>query len=121
MADSKRRGSATKSRKPATRAAGKPEPRARSETASQNGMSAIDAVQSARRHLTQLLGRPVEAVLGVDRDHGNWVVVAQVVELERIPNTMDVLGDYEAVLDKHGEVVACRRTNRYRRGQVDGG
>jgi hypothetical protein len=32
---------------------------------------------------------------------------------------MDVLGDYEAVLDKDGEVVVCHRTRRYRRSQVD--
>jgi hypothetical protein len=85
------------------------------------GMSAMDAVRSARENIGELLGRPVESVLGVDRDHGNWVVTAQVVELERVPNTMDVLADYEAVLDKHGEVVGCRRTHRYRRGQVDEG
>jgi hypothetical protein len=82
-------------------------------------MSAIEAAQAARRHLAELLGRPVEGVLGVERDHANWVVTAQVVELERIPNTMDVLGDYEAVLDKDGEVVVCHRTRRYRRSQVD--
>ena len=94
----------------------------RRQTASRaQGMSAMEAARAARRHIAELLGRPVEGVLGVDRDHGNWLVTAQVVELERIPNTMDVLGDYEAVLDKDGEVVVCRRTHRYRRGQVDEG
>jgi len=88
---------------------------------SRGSLSAIEAVRSARRSLAELLGRPVEGVLGVDRDHGNWIVTAQVVELERVPNTMDVLGDYEAVLDKNGEVVGYHRTHRYRRGQVDEG
>ena len=84
-------------------------------------MSAVEAVQQARAHLATLLGRPVEAVSGVDRDHGNWIITAQVVELARIPNTTDVLGDYEAILDKKGEVLRYRRTRRYHRGQTDGG
>ena len=84
-------------------------------------MSALEAVEQAREHLAALLGRPVEAVSGVDRDHGNWIITVQVVELARIPNTTDVLGDYEAILDKNGEVVRYRRTRRYHRGQTDGG
>jgi hypothetical protein len=81
----------------------------------------VQAAQLAREQLSGLLGRQVEAVLGVDSDHGNWVVTAQVVELERIPNTTDVLGEYEAILDKRGELVRYTRTQRYQRGHVDGG
>jgi hypothetical protein len=46
-------------------------------------------------------------------------VTAQVVELERIPMTTDVLGEYEAVLDRHGEVLSYRKTRRYHRGHTD--
>jgi hypothetical protein len=81
----------------------------------------MDAASRARAQLSGLLGRPVESVLGVDRDHGNWVVTAQVVELERVPNTTDVLGEYEAILDKRGEVLRYRRTRRYHRAHVDNG
>jgi hypothetical protein len=84
-------------------------------------LSAIEAVKEARARLAELLGRQVESVLGVDRDHGNWIVIAQVVELSRIPNTTDVLGEYEAVLDRNGEIVRYRRTHRYHRAQVDDG
>src|SRR3954454_841280 len=89
---------------------------------SRNGasrMSALDAAGAAREQLAALLGRPVEAVLGVDRDGGDWVVKAQVLELARVPNTTDVLGEYEAVIDRRGDVVRYARTHRYHRGQVD--
>jgi hypothetical protein len=86
----------------------------------QNGLSASDAVSRAREALSELIGRPVEGVLGIDRDHGNWVATVQVVELARIPNTTDVLGDYETVLDAKGNVVRYHRKRRYHRGQVDG-
>jgi hypothetical protein len=82
-------------------------------------MSALETAQAAREHLAALLGRPVEAVLGIDRDSGNWVVKVQVVELARIPNTTDVLGEYEAVIDRRGDVLRYSRTGRYHRGQVD--
>jgi len=82
-------------------------------------MTALEAAQAAREALAELLGRPVEAVLGLDRDGRSWVVRAQVLELARVPNTTDVLGKYEAVLDTHGDVVRYSRTSRYQRGQVD--
>ena len=93
----------------------------RPESGGRNGLSASDVVVRARAALSELLGMPVEGVLGVDRDHGNWVATVQAVELARIPNTTDVLGEYEAVLDKDGELVRYHRTRRYTRGQVDGG
>jgi hypothetical protein len=93
----------------------------RSAASSSNGLSAADVVAHARGELSELLGRPVEGVLGIERDHGNWLATVQVVELSRIPNTTDVLGEYEAVLDRNGELVSYHRTRRYQRGQVDVG
>jgi hypothetical protein len=93
----------------------------RSSSSNNGAMSTLDVVSRAREQLQALLGRPVEAVLGIDRDRGSWIVTAQVVELSRIPNTTDVLGEYEAVLDRRGDVASYRRTHRYHRGQTDGG
>lgn len=98
----------------------------RKETASRtegsrNGITAPDAVSRARGALGALLGLPVEGVLGIDRDGANWVATVQVLELARIPNTTDVIGEYETVLDGHGEVIRYHRTRRYHRGQVEGG
>ncbi len=80
----------------------------------------MEAVRAVREQLPALLGRDVEAVLGAERDGGDWLVKAQVVELARIPNTTDVLGEYEVAIDRGGELVRYSRTRRYPRGQVDG-
>src|SRR5437764_8167389 len=40
-------------------------------------LSAIEAVQAVREHVPELLGRPLEGVLAVDRDHGRSIVPAQ--------------------------------------------
>jgi hypothetical protein len=88
--------------------------------ARRNGLSGREAIEHVRRDLPQLLGRPIEAVLGLERDDDNsWKVTVQVVELSRIPSTTDVLGSYEVALDERGEVVGYRRNRRYHRNQTD--
>ena len=84
---------------------------------SQNGRSPREIVRGAAEQLQELIGRPVEAVLGIEKDGREWAVSVEVLELERVPNTTDVLGRYEVVLDREGEVVSAKRTRRYLRSQ----
>jgi hypothetical protein len=83
-------------------------------------LSAREAVQYVREDFPVLLGRPLESVLGVERgEDSGWLVMVQVVELERIPRSTDVLGAYAVELDNDGELVGYRRHRRYNRGQPD--
>ena len=84
-------------------------------------ISGREAIQQAREQLEEMMGRPVEAVLGMERDEHGWMVTVQVVELARIPNSTDVLGSYAVSVDDDGEVVGYRRTRRYHRSQADEG
>ena len=68
-----------------------------------------------------LNGRPVEGVLGLERQDDGWVVMLEVLELRRVPNSTDVLGSYEVTLDESGELEQYRRTRRYHRSQVEEG
>ena len=87
---------------------------------SNNSLTGRQAVHEAREQLFELIGRPVEQVLAMERsDDGEWQVLVQVVELERIPNSTDVLGAYRVTLDGDGEVVGYRRVRRYVRSQAD--
>jgi hypothetical protein len=86
--------------------------------ASSRRLSAGDAIERVREELPNLLGAPVESILGVERDDGGWKVSAQIVELSRIPYTMDVLGVYAVSLDSDGQLEGYRRERRYSRGQV---
>jgi gas vesicle protein GvpO len=82
--------------------------------------SGRDAVARVRRELPELLGRPIESVLGFERSEDDgWHVTVQVVELSRIPHTTDVLGCYAVTLDEDCELVGYRRTRRYHRNQAD--
>ena len=83
-------------------------------------LSAREAIKSVREQLPELMGKPVEAILGVERDDDDqWQVTAQIVELARIPNSTDVLGVYAVTLDGDGELAGYRRVRRYNRSQAD--
>jgi Gas vesicle synthesis protein GvpO len=93
----------------------------RRQNSNSNGsLSASEAIKRVRRELPQLLGRPIESVLGVQRDEDDgWKVTVQVVELSRIPTTTDVLGSYAVTLDRSGELIGYSRSRRYHRNQAD--
>jgi hypothetical protein len=88
---------------------------------SSNGhVSAARVARHAREQMRELTGQPVEGVLAVRRaDEGGWEVTVQVLELQRVPSSTDVLGAYLLALDESGEVTEYRRTRRYYRNQVE--
>jgi hypothetical protein len=87
---------------------------------SNSKLSGPEAIKRARESAAEMLGRPVESVLGLEPDDSNgWKVTVEVVELERIPRSTDVLGAYVMSLDKSGDLTAARRERRYYRNQAD--
>jgi Gas vesicle synthesis protein GvpO len=78
-----------------------------------------EIARSARRQVAELTGRPPEAVLGVERDDGGWKVEVETLELERVPNSTDLLACYILKIDDDGDVVEYRRGRKYMRGQAD--
>jgi hypothetical protein len=66
----------------------------------------------------QLIGRPIESVTGMEKNGSEWTVTLEVLELERVPNTTDVLGKYEVTLDKNGDLTGVQRTRRYNRAEA---
>jgi hypothetical protein len=87
---------------------------------SRGRLSARDAAQRVREDLPELLGRPVESILGIKRtDDDGWEATAAVVELSRIPNSTDVIGAYRVTLAGNGELEAYERVRRYNRSQAD--
>lgn len=84
------------------------------------GLTGPEAVQRVRSELPQLLGRPIEAVLGLERDDDDgWRLTVSVVELARIPHSTDVLGAYAVTIDRDGELTGYRRQRRYHRNQAE--
>ena len=64
----------------------------RSRSSDASKLSARDAIQQVREELPQLMGKPVEAILGVHHDDDHWEVTAQIVEPARIPDSRTCWG-----------------------------
>jgi hypothetical protein len=81
--------------------------------------SGAQAISYARQYLEDVIGARAESVSGLSRTEGGWKVTLDVVELERVPRSTDVLASYEVELDENGDLVGYRRMSRFFRNQVD--
>ena len=87
---------------------------------SRDGISAGEAIRSAREVIGELTGKEPEGISAINRSgEGGWTVSLDVLELSRIPASTDLLATYEVALDSDGGLIDMERTRRYTRNQVD--
>jgi Gas vesicle synthesis protein GvpO len=82
-------------------------------------LGGMEAARRAVNDVLELTGRQPEHVVSVAKQDDSWHIGLEVVELQRIPESADVLAVYEVTLDAHGELVTCRRGRRYLRGGTE--
>ena len=107
--------------KSASSARERPKASSRLESGSQDAtgkrISAVRAVKKAIEQFGTLTGRPPESVVGTRWKDDHWSVRLEVVESRRIPDSADLLAEYEVELDADGELMAYDRKDRYVRGR----
>jgi hypothetical protein len=81
-------------------------------TLSQLGQRALDELEA-------LVGCPAEGVTAIRPVDDGWTAMVDVLEVERVPETTDVLASYEVSFDADGQVTGYRRTRRFLRSQVE--
>jgi hypothetical protein len=81
-------------------------------------MEPSKVAQRAKEHLTALTGLDALTVSALDKVEAGWSVTVEMLELKKIPDSHDVLGSYECVVDNMGELLSYKRTLRYRRSDV---
>ncbi|HJV15588.1 MAG TPA: gas vesicle protein GvpO [Propionibacteriaceae bacterium] len=86
----------------------------------QDQQGGVQLAQQAMNTLAELVGCPAEGITGIRRNDDGWVVEVEVLEVERVPETSDVLASYEVEIDQDGEIVEFRRLRRYLRTQTEG-
>jgi hypothetical protein len=80
-----------------------------------------ELIGEAKRQVHELTGLKVETVSGFDRDGDGWRIFVEALELQRVPETMDVLGTYEVVLSDDGDLQGLKRRRRYHRAAIENG
>jgi hypothetical protein len=90
-----------------------------SDGGSNGKLSARDLTLAAKATVTDLTGQETETVSALQSDGENWLVTVEVCELERVPNTTDVMASYVVELDDAGGLLGYRRERRYLRGEAE--
>jgi len=81
-------------------------------------MPATEIAARAKDQLSALTGLKASTVSSLSHDEKGWHIVADMIELKRIPEASDVLATYEVNLDEHGDLLSYQRTRRYTRDQI---
>lgn len=80
-----------------------------------------ELTRAAKEVVEDLTGYAPEAVTGLQWDGESWLVTVDVLELERVPSTTDLLATYVVQLDDGGDLLGYERRRRFHRGQTDEG
>ena len=80
-------------------------------------LSATELSQAALATVQELTGYEPEAVTALEWDGDLWQVRVDVLELERVPNTTDMIGEYLVSLDEDGTLRGYKRVSRFQRGK----
>lgn len=81
-------------------------------------MSVPEIALRAKDQLTALTGLKAGTVSSLHHDIDGWHIVADMIELKRIPEASDILATYEVLLDEKGNLLSYQRTRRYTRGEI---
>jgi Gas vesicle synthesis protein GvpO len=74
----------------------------------------------AREQFRELHGKDPDSLSALERlGGGGWRVTLEVVEVERVPDSTDVLATYVIELDGDGRLTSYERLRRYYRAQAD--
>lgn len=76
-------------------------------------------MRGAAAQLAELLGTAPDSVSALRPAQDGWTADVEVVELERVPDTMTVMATYRVTLDLQGQLLGYERVRRYARGQLD--
>lgn len=72
-------------------------------------LTAAQAIEQAEEQLNKLIDRKTSCALGVSKDEEGWHVSLEMLERKAIPEHMDLLAQYDVLLDEDGNIVKFER------------
>ena len=82
------------------------------------GVGIIEVRNHVRNAAGDLIGRPLDGIVEIERDDEGWRALTEIVERSSVPDTQDIIGRYALDLDGDGRITGYRRLDRYRRGDT---
>jgi hypothetical protein len=82
-------------------------------------VNAEGAVRKASDEIAKLAKISAEKVVGISKGDKRWIVSLEGLERKAIPDTMDVLGLYEVLLDEDGDLISFERKSMRHRGDTE--
>lgn len=79
------------------------------------GMAIPKLIESARIQLKETTGLDHSSTIGIKKENDNWRITLEMIEKHSIPDQMDILALYEAILDDNGNLLEFNRKNLRRR------
>ena len=78
-----------------------------------------EAQDRAREAANDFLQHELEGVIKAGKKNDDtWRVVVEVVERRAVPDTQDIIGRYEIMLDQSGQATGYELVERYQRGEM---
>jgi hypothetical protein len=81
-------------------------------------MDAQEVITKARGHIATMGKKSDEGVTNLSKREDGWTVSIEVVERKGIPDTMDILGLYEMILNDEGDLMSLERKKLRKRGDT---
>ena len=81
-------------------------------------MDAQEVITKARGHIATMGKKSDEGVNNLSKREDGWTVSIEVVERKGIPDTMDILGLYEMILNDEGDLMSLERKKLRKRGDT---
>lgn len=81
--------------------------------------SLMDVRATVKQVSAELIERPLDGVVEISNHNGEWRATVEVVERRAVPDTQDIIGQYELQLEDPQTVTGYRRLTRFRRSDTE--
>lgn len=71
--------------------------------------SIAELIAAAREQISKLTGLELGSVLGAVKEEAGWKISIETIEKYSIPDQMDILAIYDAILDDDGNLLQFKR------------
>ncbi|MEW6456340.1 MAG: gas vesicle protein GvpO [Acidobacteriota bacterium] len=74
-----------------------------------------ELIEKTRKELNKLTGLKLSSTVGAIKDEKGWRIIVEMIEKKSIPDQMDILAIYEAIVDDNGNLFGFERKRMRKR------